>query len=157
MRAAEPAISDTVRNLLEGIRAELDRRGIESEKIFNATYSLEMIFQAHVLPEPDGVAWREYGLTKSQSRLASLLHTKLGQVVTREAMLNGIYFDCPDETAEPKILDVWVMKIRRAITAHRLPFIIESVWGDGYAMYPAELQVVKKPRNSPALQALKVA
>jgi hypothetical protein len=72
------------------------------------------------------------GLTPSEAMIVSQL-VKHGKA-TKQRLYHALYGDRPnpDDTPEPKIIDVLIHKIRQKIKPHGLA--IETVWAWGYAM-----------------------
>lgn len=72
-------------------------------------------------------------LQASWAELAHMLVQKMPGVVTREQIYNGLYglrTEC--EMPEPKIIDVFICHLRKALADTRVR--IETVWGRGYRM-----------------------
>ncbi len=76
-------------------------------------------------------------LTRREYQLLELLALRRGAAVEKEDILAQLY-DGP-ETPDPKIVDVYVCKIRRklAAAAPQLTAGIDTIWGRGYALRPA--------------------
>jgi DNA-binding response OmpR family regulator len=53
-----------------------------------------------------------------------------GRVSTRQALWNHLYFDDVDGGPDPKIIDIWIMRLRKKI-AHTSVEIVTS-WGNGW-------------------------
>lgn len=67
---------------------------------------------------------------------AVLLHLADGRVHSKESILNALYFD-PDEAAEPKIIDVYVCKLRRKLSGSGVSIVTH--WGIGYQIEGADV------------------
>lgn len=73
---------------------------------------------------------RRLKLSNAVYRVLEALAVREGQVVTRGVILDALYAgrDEPD----PKIVDVFVCKVRRALGAHA--GLIETIWGQGWRL-----------------------
>lgn len=109
-----------------------DRLRTEFESLSDSIQTLAM---AYILPEPENIEWRAHGLSRMQARFASILRAKLGKVVTREAIMNALYFDKMGDEPEPKIIDVLACQTRKKLKGL---YTIEPAWGVGYVMEPVE-------------------
>lgn len=83
--------------------------------------------------KPEIIFPREWRLTPSESRLLAVLYGAT-TVLSKERILAAVYSAAAEEP-EAKIVDVFVCKLRRK-TGHL--FEIETVWGQGYYLPPAE-------------------
>lgn len=76
----------------------------------------------------------EWGLTQQETRVFGTLVNR--EVATKDAVMAALYSDRAgaEGEVEPKIVDVFVCKIRKKLK----PFGIEirTVWGQGYALKP---------------------
>lgn len=83
------------------------------------------------LAPPDTVVPIEWGLTASEARVFSHLTTR--DVATKSSIMAALYSDRPDEgDVEPKIVDVFVCKMRRKIAKFGVEIL--TVWGQGYTL-----------------------
>lgn len=77
----------------------------------------------------------EWGLTSQEARVFGVLVNR--ELATKDAIMLGLYSGRAgdDGEVEPKIVDVFVCKIRKKLK----PFGVEirTVWGQGYALDPA--------------------
>lgn len=78
--------------------------------------------------------WDRFGLSGAQTRVANLLHTKLGKAVSKDSIMDTLYFDRPDDAPHIKIIDIYICHIRRKLKEHGDKYCIETVWGRGYRM-----------------------
>lgn len=69
-------------------------------------------------------------LTPRESELWAILWMKRPRVVSKEHLLEAIYWRA-DEDPEIKIIDVFVSKIRRKLRGSGL--VIQTHWGNGYS------------------------
>ncbi|TPN44433.1 winged helix family transcriptional regulator [Mesorhizobium sp. B1-1-4] len=72
----------------------------------------------------------EWLLTGSEARLFAFLTTR--DVATKAAIMQAIYSPGVDDEPEPKIVDVFVCKMRKKLKPFGVS--IETVWGQGYAL-----------------------
>jgi DNA-binding response OmpR family regulator len=87
--------------------------------------------------DPDNLPTRGPRLTPSRARMLALLVTRAPNVVPREALLAARASGC-DPLADPKLVDVQICHLRRALAAAGLPrSAIAAGWGEGYRI-PAE-------------------
>ncbi len=93
---------------------------------------LEMLTMAYTLPSLDDFWTEKLGLTSSEARIVRLLNDKFGQSISKEAMMNALYFDRPGDEPDYKIVDVFICKIRKKLKGS--PYAIEHSWGRGYRM-----------------------
>lgn len=75
--------------------------------------------------------WNDFRMSGQMTRIADLLHSKMGKIVSRDAILNAMYFDNPNGEKTAKNIDVQVFRIRKQL---RDKFDIETIWGQGYKM-----------------------
>lgn len=73
------------------------------------------------------------GLTKSEARIFGTL--KLDQVVDKARLLDAMYFDFfGDDEPDPKIIDVFICKIRAKLKKANSRYSIETLWGRGWIL-----------------------
>lgn len=73
------------------------------------------------------VEWR---LTSAEARVFAHLMTR--EMATKESIMAALYSDRADDQIEPKIVDVFVCKIRKKLRPFGIQ--IDTVWGKGYAL-----------------------
>lgn len=73
-----------------------------------------------------------FGLTRQEARLVRALMT--AKVSDKEALHRAIYDDDPTGGPEIKIIDVFMVKVRKKLRTALVE--IETVWGQGYRMTP---------------------
>lgn len=78
----------------------------------------------------------EYGLTANEARIFGVLVNR--PLATRAAIMAALYDDDGKEQAEPKIVDVFVCRMRRKLE----PFGIEihTRWGEGWFLPDTQRQ-----------------
>lgn len=91
----------------------------------------ELLRPTIVLPS----AWR---LTRREADFLNVLRASAPNVVHRERMLIALY-GLIDEAPEPKILDVYLYKVRRRLMEAQARIEIETVWGRGWRLSPASV------------------
>lgn len=81
---------------------------------------------------PDGVSVPvEWCLTQAEARVFSHLTTR--EVATKGSLMVALYSDRPNgDEIEPKIVDVFVCKLRKKL--NRFGIQIMTVWGQGYSL-----------------------
>jgi DNA-binding response OmpR family regulator len=92
------------------------------------TDQISVLCRAALTPSPDD-GWLRFGLTRMEARLMRALVERLDRMMPKGALMDAMYFDRGHE-AEPKIVDVLVCKIRKKLRGS--PWVIETVWGQGY-------------------------
>jgi DNA-binding winged helix-turn-helix (wHTH) protein len=79
-------------------------------------------------------------LTGDEFRFARILFTRAPAVVEKDSIYQAMFAHRHfDEQPEPKIIDVYVCKIRRKIAP--LALLIETSWGRGYAMQVFDMKI----------------
>lgn len=74
----------------------------------------------------------EWRLTGQEARVFGVMVNR--DLATKDAIMAALYADkvSEDEIAEPKIVDVFVCKIRRKLKPFGVN--IETIWGQGYSL-----------------------
>lgn len=85
---------------------------------------------------------RSLNLTAREFAVLRLLVLRRGAVVRKQAMLTHLYAQDSDEP-DPKIIDVFVCKLRRKLAQAGGQDLIATVWGVGYRL--------ESPTETPAL------
>lgn len=75
----------------------------------------------------------EWGLTGQESRVMGALIAR--PLVTKDVAMAALYRDFGRDEPEPKIIDVFICKIRKKVRPFGIE--IETVWGQGYRI-PAD-------------------
>lgn len=118
------------------VRENLLVRGIRSDKIESALYSIEMLGRAYMEDQGPTIDWKKYHLTKKEARICALLHKRLGKTVSRDALLDTLYHDdtsSEDDLEDPrKIIDVFICHAKKKLEDS--PFSIDNDWGSGFRM-----------------------
>lgn len=110
---------------LEALRSEVDSLRAH---ITVLEHALGLTFSAPI----------EYRLTASEQRMLGALMRRA--LLTKEAALAALYTDSHRDPAEPKIVDVFICKMRKKLT----PFGIEiaTAWGQGYRLTPESKSLI---------------
>ena len=90
----------------------------------------ERVAQLEALLVTDWRAPIEWRLTPSEERVMGVLVAR--ERASKEAIVAALYLDRGADSAEPKIVDVFICKIRRKLR----PFGVEitTLWGAGFAL-----------------------
>jgi two-component system cell cycle response regulator CtrA len=87
-----------------------------------------------------GVDGRPVPLTPREFELLETLMLRRGMVLAKEQLMSRLYGD--EDAPEPRILDVFVCKLRRKLAAVGAAEILRTVWGRGYvAEEPGQIAV----------------
>jgi DNA-binding response OmpR family regulator len=88
----------------------------------------------------------EWGLTATEEKVLRCLIAR--NLASKEAIHYALYGSVGDEGAEPKIIDVFICKVRPKL----LPFgiEIETQWGRGYQLTAASRDAIKSASNKAA-------
>ena len=80
----------------------------------------------------------EWGLTRSEATMVLALSTR--QQCSKDMLMQALYSGGVDEGAKPKIVDVFICKIRKKLK----PFGVDiaTIWGLGYALDPATREML---------------
>ena len=78
---------------------------------------------------------RHFRLTGKEAALVHRLYETRNREVSKDALLDAMYNLDADAPA-PKIIDVFVCKIRAKIRAKEPTPFIETIWGRGYKLTP---------------------
>jgi two-component system cell cycle response regulator CtrA len=85
------------------------------------------------------IAGERIHLTGKEFQMLELLALKRGQTVTKEMFLDHLYGGAYEPVL--KIIDVFICKLRKKLTAATGENYIETVWGRGYVMRDPEAGV----------------
>jgi two-component system cell cycle response regulator CtrA len=83
-----------------------------------------------ILVPDDAVTHVEWGLTASEAKVFAHLTTR--DICTKQSIMYALYTGRIDEDPEPKIVDVFICKIRKKVEKYGVQ--IETVWGQGYSL-----------------------
>lgn len=77
-------------------------------------------------------------LSASERSIVEALVARRGSLVTRDTLYDLLY-GAGDKAPDPKVIDVFICKLRAKLTAAGLPAdLISTVWGRGYVMDSAK-------------------
>jgi two-component system cell cycle response regulator CtrA len=76
-------------------------------------------------------------LTQREYMMLELLSLRKGTTLTKEMFLNHLYAGVDEP--ELKIIDIFICKLRKKLSAHMPQNCIETVWGRGYVLRDPEL------------------
>lgn len=76
------------------------------------------------------VAGQEIALTKKEYQIAEILALRKGCVLSKEAILDHLYGGLDEPN--PKIIDVFICKIRKKLLSAGADDLIQTNWGRGY-------------------------
>lgn len=117
---------------------DLLQREVETlrETVADLTYRLELLTESFASFDLHGLDTLK--LTRLESALVKILHDNLGKPITKERLHSAIYaMRVTDaEVPEPKIIDVFICKIRRKLSGS--PWHIKTNWGFGYSLHKRE-------------------
>lgn len=130
-----------VRSLLNQIRILAgNNQGIE-----RASNQIEVLVRAYLEPDqsPPLPATITGRLGPTEKSFFNLLHARMGQTVSRNALMDARYFHADTEPSN-KIIDVQMCHLRKKLenTGYR----IESIWGMGYRMVQCQPGKEGKPK-----------
>lgn len=97
-----------------------DRIALLEERVRQLENALAPVWNAPV----------EWRLTSSESRVFSHLMTR--DVATKDSIMAPLYSDQLKDEVEPKIVDVFVCKLRKKLRPFGIQ--INTVWGQGYGL-----------------------
>ena len=92
-------------------------------------------------------------LTKKEYQIAEILALRKGNVLSKEAILDHLYGGLDEPN--PKIIDVFICKIRKKLQSMGVDDFIETNWGRGYMVidHRAEFGAAAVPATSGREQA----
>lgn len=87
---------------------------------------------------PGALTFHKLPFTSREAALLMTLAMFKGRVVSKGQLYDALY---PKEETEPKIIDVFICKIRRKLLENGLPLEVLTDWGRGYAIAPLVLRL----------------
>lgn len=78
--------------------------------------------------------WEEYGMTPHEGRILDCLARANGKPVSKQGLMDAVYYDRPDEEPDCKIIDIFICKARKKLQREGAPYWIETHWGVGYSL-----------------------
>lgn len=123
-----------VNKLLDQMRAQARVLPANVSGSFNRlTDQIEMLVRTYLQPSPPELL-NGIHLTKMEGRIVARLAVAMGRTVTKDLLLNAMYFDCRGEEPDGKILDILIFRIRQKLKAANSPLFIENIWGQGFTL-----------------------
>lgn len=136
---AQTALAAEVRSVLDALKRHIAtiEANTSNPKVLDATYELENIVMQMWPGEQDIAAcadrWRTYGLSPLHSRIADMLHSRMGKTVSRSQLMSCWTMVGKEEpNGGEKDLDVAICKMRRKI--EKSPYVIMTQYGAGFRM-----------------------
>lgn len=109
---------------------QMHRAARDPVRIHQITDQLEVLARSYLAPGVSDPVPDSH-LTKTEQRLLARLMQSAGNMVTREYLMDAIYFDRHNEPVV-KIIDVYVCKLRKKLQGSQ--YVIENVHGQGYRL-----------------------
>lgn len=94
----------------------------------------EAVIQLKEAMAPHAEMPRAWGLTPNETTLLLALRRASPGVLTKEQCIIAIYGVIDLEIPDPKIIDVFICKIRSKLAKAHVDFKIETIWGRGYRL-----------------------
>lgn len=98
------------------------------EDIERVTDEISTLVMAHTVPAPDA-GWDAYGFTPKELRIAQFLHSKLGKIVSHEAIMGALYFDKMGDEPDRDVLKVFMVRVRRKLEGSEFSILTEHGFG----------------------------
>lgn len=92
------------------------------------------------------VAGQNVSLTKKEYQIVEILALRKGCVLSKEAILDHLYGGLDEPN--PKIIDVFICKIRKKLLAVGADDLIETNWGRGYMVTEKRSQAAPQPNEA---------
>ena len=127
--------------LLARLEAVVRRnRGIAENKIKIGPVTLDLHWK-EVLGEAEDGSQQPLGLTKMEFQILEIMFLNKNRTVSKPRIYEHIYDFGSDDAPTPKIIDVYVHKIRKKLKrVVRDRITIEPVWGMGYRLVGPDRQ-----------------
>jgi DNA-binding response OmpR family regulator len=116
--------------LLARVRALLRRDSAAREGVLRVS---ELTLE----PAAQRVQWagRTVDLTAREYRVLEALMRRPGWIVSRESLIESVWgFDFPDASDSSNLVEVYVGRVRRKLTDHGAPALIQTIRGAGYRL-----------------------
>jgi two-component system cell cycle response regulator CtrA len=107
----------------------------------------ERVRQLEAILRDDAWVPTEWELTGSEVIILNMLATR--ELATKDALLTALYGDDPDGGANEKILDVFILKLRRKLAPRGLH--IETAWGQGHRLTKASRRLTTALRREQSI------
>lgn len=127
---------EELRHYADDLDKTLNAKGRIHDRIHTLSERIEVLAEPYMTPKIDE-KWIAYGMSPMQCRLIDVLTIRKGEIVSKDAILNALYFDRPNGPPEGKIVDVMICKMNKLLRDS--PHRIENVFGVGYRYASREL------------------
>lgn len=109
---------------------QMHRAARDPVRIHQLSDQLEMMTRSYLAPTiPDPLP--DTHLSPMEARMLSRLLKGIGSLVTREQLMDAMYYDRADEP-QVKIIDVLLCHLRKKLRGSQ--YRIDGVWGQGYRL-----------------------
>lgn len=88
--------------------------------------------RACIPPTEPETAWSNIVLTKTQRRVLNALNRRQGNMVTKSAIMDALYFDKPNGEAQQGIINVEVCYLRKKLNGSG--YFIKNHHSEGYSL-----------------------
>jgi DNA-binding winged helix-turn-helix (wHTH) protein len=88
---------------------------------------------------------QKWGLTRQEARLLLILERSKDRIASKEALLNRLYVETPNDLPDVKIIDVFICKLRKKLATSE--YRIDTVWGVGYKLIRTDFPLSKKEKK----------
>ena len=127
-------------NSIERVEVLEREIGILQSKIALLEHENESL-RAAILPK-DWTPPEEFSLTKHERVMLGAMYNRPGEIITKESFIDIMYgMRAEAEIPQPKIVDVFICKLRKKLAIHDIP--IETVWGVGYRISVPTRDILK--------------
>lgn len=114
---------DEVERLLDQIRAISPSQAVE-----RASNQISVLCRGYMTANTPS-AWDKFKFSKREQRFVNRIFARPDTLVTREAIMDAVYFDQHKEPSA-KIIDVFMTRIRSKLVGS--PYSIETIHGYGF-------------------------
>lgn len=85
-----------------------------------------------------------FNLSGTEAKLLAAMHTRGGKTLTKDAAMNILYSDRPNDEPDRKIIDVYACKIRGKVRHVTGENAIGTEWGVGYFLTPEGIEAADR-------------
>lgn len=120
-----------LREQINRIHADLNMRGIHSEAIADATYSIECLSRAYM---DEGIhrEWERCHFTPVHRKIGDVLRAHLGKIVPNDHLFDMLYCGRgADDLPDPTIIKVHIHHMRKRLKQYDSAYWVETVFGQG--------------------------
>lgn len=133
----------TAHGELEALLGKI-RAAAPSPKVSDLADAISILCRSFMEPAGDD-RWNYMGLTVSECRILNRLLQRPGETVSRESLMDAVYFDRPDREPADKIIDIYISNLRKKLRGTE--FILPNAkWGKGWAAF-INHELVPKPKQ----------